>query len=290
MATELKIVDLRVTPGDSAYLVYDNTVTILYDSGFGFTGERLAKKINLILGNRTLDYIFLTHSHYDHCLGIPYVLKIYPRAKVVGGVHTAEVFKRPHAIEKMKELDLAHAKHYGIENYEFLGNELKLDLIVRDGDVITAGAHKFKVLEVSGHTKCSVAFYEEESRFLLSSETLGIYYGQGVLPITLTGFNQAILSIRKIKQLPLERILIPHLGEIRSLEMERYLEIVEGEFIKARDFMLDELKNGTDKAEIVNKFSSKFAGGPIEEIYPPDASFLNASIMLNLIEKEYMTI
>ena len=61
----LKITDVRANPGDSAFLIDDGITAILYDSGFAFTGYAVADNIKSALGERTLDYIFLTHSHYD---------------------------------------------------------------------------------------------------------------------------------------------------------------------------------------------------------------------------------
>ena len=288
MYTDYVVKDLRVTPGDSAYLVYDDKIAILYDSGFAFTGERLSQLIKDELGDRKLNYIFLTHSHYDHCLGSAYVLEHYPEAKVVAGKHTAEVFKRAHAIEKMRELDNAHAKHFGIESYDFKGENLRVDMVVSEGDSIKEGNFDFTVLEVPGHTKCSIAFYENNSKVLLSNETLGIYHKEGILPISLTGFNDAIASIKKLKALDLNGVLIPHLGLIDKESTIHYLSIVESEFLKARELILRNLVNGTPREEIIDRFGSKFIKGPIRDIYPPDAARLNTILMIKLIEKEFL--
>ena len=86
---DIKIIDMRVQPGDSAFLIDDSETAILYDSGFGFTGFALAEKLKNYLGRRPLNYIFLTHSHYDHALGSAYVLVSYPEAKVTAGVYAA---------------------------------------------------------------------------------------------------------------------------------------------------------------------------------------------------------
>ena len=59
----VKIIDMRVVPGDSGFLLDDGETSILYDTGFAFTGEALAKNVKDYLQNRKLDYIFLTHSH-----------------------------------------------------------------------------------------------------------------------------------------------------------------------------------------------------------------------------------
>ncbi|MCD8731445.1 MBL fold metallo-hydrolase, partial [Klebsiella pneumoniae] len=78
----IQITDVRAIPGDSAFLLDDGKTAILCDTGFAFTGEEVAKKIKEVLKKRPLDYIFLTHSHYDHALGTPYIVRAYPHVQV----------------------------------------------------------------------------------------------------------------------------------------------------------------------------------------------------------------
>ena len=59
----IRVYDARVLPGDSAFLIDDGETAVLYDSGFGFTGPALVRKLEDLLQGRSLDYIFLTHSH-----------------------------------------------------------------------------------------------------------------------------------------------------------------------------------------------------------------------------------
>ena len=74
----IKVTDVRCQKGDAAFLLDDGKTAVLYDTGFGFTGYNVADNIKKVLGDRPLDYIFLTHSHYDHALGAPYVVRAYP--------------------------------------------------------------------------------------------------------------------------------------------------------------------------------------------------------------------
>ena len=71
----VKIIDMRVVPGDSGFLLDDGETSILYDTGFAFTGEALAKKVKDYLQNRKLDYIFLPIpiKFYKD-----YIVEIYP--------------------------------------------------------------------------------------------------------------------------------------------------------------------------------------------------------------------
>jgi glyoxylase-like metal-dependent hydrolase (beta-lactamase superfamily II) len=93
----IQITDMRVHPGDSAFLIDDGKTAILYDSGFGFTGEQLAQKLRRHLGARELAFIFLTHSHYDHAYGAAYVKREFPAARICAGEYAAKIFQKPGA-------------------------------------------------------------------------------------------------------------------------------------------------------------------------------------------------
>ncbi len=288
MSTQLQIVDVRTTTGDSAFLLYNDSVSILYDTGFGFNGDALADRIADVLGDRQLDYILLTHSHYDHCLGAPYVTRRYPNAQVVAGEYTAYVFTRPSAIATMKKLDRACARQYKKYKYEFLGEELKVDIVLKDGESIRVGDKTFVAVNTPGHTKCCVAFYEAQERLLLSTETLGIYSREGVMPIILVSFEKALASMDKMLSLDLNKILIPHLGVIEGEELKDYLNRAKSDCIAIRDYILNCLNSGMRKSKIVKSFSREFLSGYIGETYPPKAAKLNTSLMVDLVEREYL--
>ena len=163
----IKVTDVRCEKADAAFLLDDGKTSILYDTGFGFTGESIADAVQAALGDRPLDYIFLTHSHYDHVLGSANILRRYPQAKVVAGSYTVGVFAREGAKRVMRDLDSKFAKACGVDEYAFLGDELRVDIPVDDGDIITAGDMEFKVFNLPGHTRCCVGFFcEREGLFL----------------------------------------------------------------------------------------------------------------------------
>ena len=132
----IQITDMRIKSGDSAFLIDDGKTAILYDSGFAFTGFDLAEKIKALLGNRPLDYIFLTHSHYDHVLGSVYVREYWKNAKIVAGEYAASIFAKDSAKSVMRDLDRKFANKCGIFEYLDLVDNLSVDIPVKDGDVI----------------------------------------------------------------------------------------------------------------------------------------------------------
>lgn len=286
---DYKVYDVRVQLGDSAFLIDDGDTAILYDTGFGFTGFGVAENIKKQLGGRKLDYIFLTHSHYDHALGSAYIIQRYPEAKVVAGAYAASVFPREGAQRVMRELDRKFADKCGIGEYPFLGGKLRVDVAVNDGDIINAGSMCFEVLELQGHTKCSVGYYCRENGLLLSSETLGVYDGgEIIVPSYLVGYEMSLKSIERVERLPIKRLLSPHLGILSEQQTEYFLKNMKRAAIEAAEFIADMIRGGSSDAEIITEFKQRYIKGYIADIYPEDAADLNTSIMIGLIKREVL--
>lgn len=284
---DLKITDMRIHPGDAGYLIDDGEYSILYDTGFGFTGQRMAEKVKEALGDRKLDYIFLTHSHYDHVLATPFILRMYPDAKVVAGEYATKIFAKDSAKALMRSLDKDAALEVGITDYEDLVDGLKVDIAVKEGDKIKVGNMEFEVIALPGHTRCSIAFYSKERKFLLGSETMGVYNGEDdVLPFYLVSYQMALDSIRKAKRLDIEHILVPHVGYLDTKTTKFYLERGEKNAIEVAEKIANQLRNGVDEETIFEEFKNHFYKGKMVDMYPLQAMILNTHILINVIKKE----
>ena len=285
----LKVIDVRVSPGDSGFLLDDGKTAILYDSGFAFTGYAIADKIKAYLGNRKLDYIFLTHSHYDHVLGSVYALKYWPEAKVVAGEYAVKIFAKDTAKSLMRNLDRKFADYNGIGEYEDLIDNLKVDIPVCDGDKIITGDMIFTVVNLPGHTRCSVGFYLESEKLLLSCESLGVFDGEDkVVPSFLVGYQMSIDSIRKAQTLDIENVVVPHCGYLDKEQTAFYLEEAYRSTVKVAEDIVDLLKKGGTKQDALEFFKEEFYHGNVKEMYPVDAMELNTRIMIGVIEKELL--
>lgn len=284
---DINISDVRVHPGDSGFLVDDGETSILYDSGFAFTGEGMVGKIKEQIGDRKLDFIFLTHSHYDHVLGALYAMREWPDAKVVAGEYAAKIFDKPSAKAVMRKLDKNFAITCGAGSYDDLIDELRVDITVKNGDIINAGNMSYKVIDLPGHTKCSVGFYLIENKLLLSSETLGIYAGNGiVLPSFLVGYEMTIKSIETVEKMDVENILVPHFGLLDREHTEIFLKKAKAVTRMTAEDFSSRIKAGQTDKELIEYFKSIYYHDYIKIIYPIDAIELNTSCMINLIKRE----
>lgn len=285
---EIKVTDVRKKAGDAAFLVDDGKTAIMYDSGFAFTGYDVAKNIKSVLGERPLDYIFLTHSHYDHALGSVYAKKYYPNAKVVAGEYAAKIFAKPTARALMRELDGKFAKKCGIDEYEDLIDDLAVDIPVNDNDTIKAGELEFTVLSLPGHTKCSIGFYEPKHKLLLGCETLGVFNGKDdIVPSYLVGYEMTMRSIERVLGLDIKSIVVPHYGILSGDTAKLYLEKSYETTKMTTEEYVTLLRQGKTNEDILEVFKKKFYHGIIIDAYPIDAMTLNVGIMTDLIRREF---
>lgn len=285
----LSVIDVRVHDADSGFLIDDGRYAILFDSGFGFTGRRMAEKIRAHLGARPLDYIFLSHSHYDHALGAAYIRDEYPMACIVASEYAAKIFDKPTARELMKKLDTALAEREGIVDYEECPSSLTVDIRVSDGDTVTVGDMSFTVVALPGHTKCSIGYYLESEKLLLSPETLGLYSDEKrILPSPLVGYEMSRDSIRRARELQIENIVIPHIGLLDKTETEFYLANAEASLTEAVTEIRDILAGGGSHEDAIEHFREKYYKGSVLRSYPPDAFELNTGITVNLVERELL--
>ena len=286
---DLKVTDVRILPGDSGFLLDDGQTSILFDTSFAFTGYQMADKVKELLGERKLDYIFLSHSHYDHVLGTPYVLKAYPEAKVVAGEYAAKIFAKPTARATMRDLDRKYATTCGVFEYEDLIDELKVDITVNDGDTIRCGDMTFTVVSLPGHTKDSIAFYLREKKLLLGSETLGVYFGEDTyLPFFLVGYQMSLDSFEKVKSMDIDYMLLPHYGVVDKEETKRFLKNSEWTFRDTAEKIVALYRAGGTVDDALAYYKDRFYKKNVKPTYPINAFNLNTSIMIELIKKELL--
>lgn len=284
---DLKITDVRILPGDSGFLIDDGKTSILFDTGFAFTGYQMADKVKELLGERKLDFIFLSHSHYDHVLGAPYVLRYYPETTVVAGEYAAKIFAKPTARAIMRDLDRKYADTCGVGKYEDLIDKLKVDVTVNDGDTVRCGDMTFTIVSLPGHTKDSIGFYLQERKLLLGSETLGVYFGNNTyLPFFLVGYQMSLDSFEKVKQMDIDFMLLPHYGVVDKEETKRFLTNAEWTFRDTAAKIVELYKAGGTEEEALAYYKERFYKENVIPTYPVDAFKLNTSIMIALIQKE----
>ncbi len=167
-------------------------------------GEKSEKLISQIKqdGGR-LEYVLLTHGHYDHICFAKQLAGMFG-AKVVTGAANADFLKNP------------EYNGTGVHGIDF--TPFEADVLLNDGDKFMLGETEFTYLATPGHTKGCGVFIADGVMF--AGDTLfRESYGRTDLP---TGDEaQMVQSLKKLKELDGDYQVIPGHGPMTTLGHER---------------------------------------------------------------------
>lgn len=283
----LLTVNCRGCVGGDCFIIRGKGVNILVDSGFAFSAEEALEKIRAELKNEKLDYILLTHSHYDHAMGIPALRKAYPEVKVIGSEYCNYILTKPTARKKMQEMDDFAAKAYGKEKADGTTDLLYCDITLKDGEEIRLGEETVRGAALPGHTKCCMGYYFTEEKMLVSCETLGILADESLIfPGCLIGYQMTLDAIDKALRLEIKELLIPHSGYLYGEAVREYLLDSKKVTTDCRNLIIDAYRSGKDFDGIVEIYKQKYYSDEIAKNYPEHALMANLKAQIPMFINE----
>lgn len=145
---------------ENCYVVSDDTrECIIIDCGALYQEEKDAIS-NYIKDNKLRPvHLVATHGHLDHNFGNAYILNEF-NLKVE--VCCEDDFLIEHLAKQAKEM-------FGIQIND---EQPEVGRWLKDGDTITFGNHKLKVLQTPGHTPGSALLYCKEEATVFTGDTL----------------------------------------------------------------------------------------------------------------------
>ncbi|MDR1014354.1 MAG: MBL fold metallo-hydrolase [Coriobacteriales bacterium] len=201
---QVERVEVQIAPGfiENCYIISDApdaTGVIVVDPG------AQPRKILKALNKRKVDYIVLTHAHYDH-IGALSALARKTGAGVVAHALDAEAISNP----SIRGITVPH----------ILKKPAPVTWAVEDGDIITVGSGQLRVIHTPGHTIGSMCLYDEAGHILIAGDTL--FYGAvGRTDLPTGDATQQCESLCKLAALPDETMVHPGHEEDTSIGRER---------------------------------------------------------------------
>lgn len=185
----------------------DNNCSLIIDektnqSALVDCNEFSQKMIDMI-GDTDLKYILLTHGHFDHIIGVKSVKEKYGAQVVIS--------KEDEPMLNSSKLSLAAFCNA-------TQNNVDADIIVKDGDEITLGEIKIKVMATPGHTSGSVCYIAENCIF--SGDTL-FYCSCGRTDFPSGSPEQMMTSLQKLKALDGDYKVYTGHNNLTTLDFER---------------------------------------------------------------------
>lgn len=202
------------------YLVRGEDGVVLVDAGAAGLAPRVLSQLDRCLEDRReLSDWVITHSHFDHCGVLGYLLPLFPRVRVHVSAATAATFRneRAHdAIRAANALTLAglwpdwHPAHR-LERGRVELRDVDFH-ILEEGDALEVGRDlRFRVLATPGHARCQMALFEESDGRAFVADALGECTGPGSwCPLLFGGVEDYSASIAKVAGLEARELCLGH--------------------------------------------------------------------------------
>ncbi len=158
----------------------------------------------------------ILHSHFDHIGILPYLKEKWPWIEVYGSKRAKDLLSKEKVISSIQFMnDIILEKQNMKQKAKELGLDfpaLEVEKVVSDGDIIKVGNFSLQVLEVPGHSSCSIALYEPNLKALFASDAGGIPMGDDVFTAANSNFDKYLDSLNRMSKLDVNVHLAEHFG------------------------------------------------------------------------------
>jgi len=154
--------------------------------------------------------LLILHSHFDHCGIVPFFKRMLPQLKVVGSKRSQELFHKEKVVQFIRDRNREMIKFLRMDQEAAkLGldfEQIAVEEVVREGDVIDLGEGvEVRIIEMPGHSSCSIAAYVESLKALFPSDSGGIPgEGEEIFPSGNEDFILYQKSLEKLLPLKVE--------------------------------------------------------------------------------------
>ncbi len=173
----------------NCYLLLDEKKAII---DVGGDIQFILDAIKRYIDPRELDYVILTHSHFDHAAAAGYFKGI---AKIV--MHK-------------DEYSLLRAQNFTSYLFGVKFKPFEPDIELEGGEVIELGELELEVIHTPGHSPGSICLYEPNKKWLFSGDTVFAHGSFGRVDLPGGSAIQLIKSLEKLSKLDVENLYPGH--------------------------------------------------------------------------------
>lgn len=142
----------------NCYIISEDDSVLVIDPGFA------DQKIIDIIKQGRLEKpkvsILLTHGHADHFMGADFILTKFPNSTIyISEKDESYLFDSNKNCARMFGLDIVLQAKSNVKT-------------IKEGDVITCGKYKLRVVETPGHTPGSIVYIEDSQETVFAGDTL----------------------------------------------------------------------------------------------------------------------
>jgi glyoxylase-like metal-dependent hydrolase (beta-lactamase superfamily II) len=173
--------------------------------------------------------LLILHSHFDHCGIAPFFKRRLTGLKIMGSRRSQELYRKEKVIQFIRDRNremiqlLKMEKEAAELNLDF--DQIAVDEAVGEGDTIDLGEGvEVRIVEMPGHSSCSIAAYVPSLRALFPSDAGGIPgEREEIFPSGNEDFILYQKSLKKLRPLDVEVVCLARNGAFLGNDAKEYV-------------------------------------------------------------------
>ena len=199
--------------------------------------------------------LLLLHSHFDHCGIGPFFERRLPSLRIIGSRRSQELYRKEKVIQFIRDRNREMIRFFKMEkeaaelNLDF--DRMAVDEAVGEGDAIDLGEGvEVRIIEMPGHSSCSIAAYVPSLKALFPSDAGGIPgEGEEIFPSGNEDFILYQKSLEKLGPLDVEMVCLARNGAFLGQDARDYISRSAEEAEKMRLEIIRQFQGAADPEE-----------------------------------------
>jgi len=197
--------------------------------------------------------LVLHHSHFDHVGITPFLKQQWPWIKVTASVRAKELLAREDVVAGIvgfnKMMLPKKAQDHLHESLDI--KTIEVDETVVQGDILSCGDLDFEVIDVPGHSSCSMAIYIPGEKVLSASDSAGILFGDKVFAAANSNFDLYQESLKKMAEYEVAIHLFEHYGALTQTAGNEFMKQSMADAVIMRQMIEDIYDSTRDEQKTV---------------------------------------
>ena len=248
------------------YLVKGDTYALLGGAMAHVIPDMLTQLNDLEVDLERIRYLVILHSHYDHLGMAPYLVKQWPWLTVAISKVGARILTNQKALKAIQDHNnsmlMAKNSVDQIEPLNLVKEGFPVHLIINGGmELNLENGVKLQIIDVPGHSVCSIAAYFPREYALFPSDSIGSLTEERILPMGSSNYDDFQESINKLSNVGAEIVCLEHFGALTPPEGIEFCERVKKEAKDFRKEMIDTYKREADIELTIEELAKDFDCG-----------------------------
>jgi glyoxylase-like metal-dependent hydrolase (beta-lactamase superfamily II) len=210
------------------YFLEGNDESMIINGGMSYIVSDLLRQFKEFgLDEERITKLLILHAHFDHVGIVPFFKRRHPKIEIYASRRGWEILQMGKAIQTINEFSRSIAKRTRKEKvYSTFDLDWRDDVTgktVGDGDRIDLGGLDISILEIPGHSSCSIAAYVPEFKVLFPTDGGGIPFDETIVISGNSNYTKYQQSLEKLNNLEVEYYCADHYGYVAGKEAREFI-------------------------------------------------------------------